>query len=57
MFTRPFFEPDRTAKRVFVEARGFGMVRAYDGVGRVAVERAMRPQAFANEAATLEGSV
>ncbi|MGZ5877114.1 MAG: FMN-binding negative transcriptional regulator, partial [Bradyrhizobium sp.] len=31
MFTRPFFEPDRAASLAFVEARGFGVVCAYDG--------------------------
>lgn len=31
MFTRPFFEPDRTASLGFVAARGFGVVCAYDG--------------------------
>jgi transcriptional regulator len=36
MFTRPFFEPDRTASLGFVAARGFGMVCAYDGGNPVA---------------------
>src|ERR1700738_3602267 len=31
MFTRPFFEPDRAASLAFVDARGFGVVCAYDG--------------------------
>ncbi|WP_029582864.1 FMN-binding negative transcriptional regulator [Bradyrhizobium sp. URHD0069] len=31
MFTRPFFEPDRTASLAFVAARGFGVVCAHDG--------------------------
>jgi len=31
MFTRPVFEPDRAASLAFVDARGFGVVCAYDG--------------------------
>ncbi len=31
MFTRPFFEPDRTASLAFAAARGFGTVCASDG--------------------------
>ena len=31
MFTRPYFEPDRAASLAFVDARGFGVVCAYDG--------------------------
>ena len=31
MFTRPFFEPDRAASLAFADARGFGVVCAYDG--------------------------
>jgi len=46
MFTRPFFEPDRAAGLAFVEARGFGVVCAYDGVGLMVVGRAIRPQSL-----------
>ena len=31
MFTRPVFEPDRAASLAFADARGFGVVCAYDG--------------------------
>ncbi len=31
MFTRPFFEPDRTTSLAFAAARGFGTVCAHDG--------------------------
>jgi transcriptional regulator len=31
MYTRPVFEPDRAASLAFADARGFGLVCAYDG--------------------------
>ncbi|MEA2862224.1 MAG: transcriptional regulator [Bradyrhizobium sp.] len=31
MYTRPVFEPDRAASLAFADARGFGVVCAYDG--------------------------
>jgi transcriptional regulator len=31
MYSRPFFEPDRSASLAFAAARGFGVICAYDG--------------------------
>jgi transcriptional regulator len=36
MFTRAFFEPDRAASLAFADARGFGVICAYDGGSPVA---------------------
>jgi transcriptional regulator len=36
MYTPPMFKPDRTASLAFAEARGFGMVCAWDGIKPIA---------------------
>ena len=36
MYTPPMFKPDRAASLAFAEARGFGLVCAWDGAKPIA---------------------